>query len=161
MPKADIEPLIRSRRTLIGENTENPPRQGKEYRAWGSFCGAPVKANFQRILCRSWPPCGQARVSRDKLEGSASAEVLFIRLPICGGLLKERILGRMGDPSPLVLTPIRLSGYWRVKMTLPNNNVRYFGKFLSRREAEKWIEKHAWLSRQNQKLDEKPTKGRQ
>src|SRR6516165_2057030 len=47
-------------RTLIGENTENPPRQGKEYRAWGSSCGAPVKANFQRILCRSWPPCGQA-----------------------------------------------------------------------------------------------------
>jgi len=46
-------------------------------------------------------------------------------------------------------------------MAWPNNNVRYFGKFLSRREAEKWIEKHAWLSNQNQKPDEKPTKGRQ
>jgi len=46
-------------------------------------------------------------------------------------------------------------------MAWPNNNVRYFGKFLSRREAEKWIEKHAWLSKQNQKPDEKPTKGRQ
>ena len=75
--------------------------------------------------------------------------------------VKERILGRMGDLSPLVLTPIRLSGYWRVKMAWPNNNVRYFGKFLSRREAEKWIEKHAWLSNQNQKPDEKPTKARQ
>jgi hypothetical protein len=67
----------------------------------------------------------------------------------------------MGDLSPLVLTPIRQSGYWRVKMAWPNNTVRFFGKFLSLREAEKWIEKHRWLSKQNQKLDEKPTKRRQ
>jgi hypothetical protein len=46
-------------------------------------------------------------------------------------------------------------------MAWPNNTVRVSGKFLSRREAEKWIEKHRWLSKQNQKLDEKPTKRRQ
>jgi hypothetical protein len=45
-------------------------------------------------------------------------------------------------------------------MAWPNNAVRFFGKFLSRREAEKWIEKHRWLSKQNQKLDEKSTKRR-
>jgi hypothetical protein len=45
-------------------------------------------------------------------------------------------------------------------MAWPNNTVRFFGKFLSRREAEKWIEKqHGWLSKQNQKPDKKPTKG--
>jgi hypothetical protein len=64
----------------------------------------------------------------------------------------------MGDGTPLVLTPIQQSGCWRVKMAWPNNTVRFFGKFLSRREAEKWIEKHGWLSTQNQKPDKK-TKG--
>jgi len=46
-------------------------------------------------------------------------------------------------------------------MAWPNNTVRFFGKFLSRREAEKWIEKHVWLSEQNQKFDKKRTKGQQ
>jgi len=31
----------------------------------------------------------------------------------------------MGDLIPLVLTPIRQSGYWRVKMVWPNHNLRY------------------------------------
>ena len=45
---------------------------------------------------------------------------------------------RMGDGSA-VLTPISRSGHWRVRMMWPNNKPRYFGKFLSKREAEKWI----------------------
>jgi hypothetical protein len=56
-----------------------------------------------------------------------------------GGLLlsgsglraKARILDRMGDGS-LMITPIIRS--------------RYFGKFLSKREAEKWTEQHNWLT---------------
>ena len=46
------------------------------------------------------------------------------------------------------LTPIALKGYWRVKMTWPNKTLHFFGKFLSRAEAEKWIEQHRWLQHQ-------------
>ena len=46
------------------------------------------------------------------------------------------------------LTPVALKGYWRVKLTWPNKNVHFFGKFLSRAEAEKWIERHRWLTEQ-------------
>jgi hypothetical protein len=59
----------------------------------------------------------------------------------------------VGDlSSVVVLTPIRQSGYWRVKMAWPNNNIHYFGRFLSQQEAEKWIEKHSWLTKQSQEL---------
>jgi hypothetical protein len=53
------------------------------------------------------------------------------------------------------------SKYWRVQMAWPESHPRYFGKFDSRAEAEKWIEKHDWLTEQNQEPDEKPTKRRQ
>jgi len=38
-------------------------------------------------------------------------------------------------------------------MTWPGNKIhsRYFGKFSSQREAEKWIEKHNWLTKQTEK----------
>jgi hypothetical protein len=62
-----------------------------------------------------------------------------------------------GIVSTLVLTPVTQSGYWRVKMAWANKRPRYsryFGKFQSREEAEKWIEKHRWLTEQTQELDE-------
>jgi hypothetical protein len=31
-------------------------------------------------------------------------------------------------------------------------NPCHFGKFLSKREAEKWIERHRWLTKQSEKL---------
>ena len=46
------------------------------------------------------------------------------------------------------LIPVALKGYWRVKMTCPNKALHFFGKFLSRAEAEKWIERHRWLTEQ-------------
>jgi hypothetical protein len=46
------------------------------------------------------------------------------------------------------------SKYWRVQMAWPDSSPRYFGKFDSRAEAEKWIKKHDWLTKQ--KPDEKP-----
>jgi hypothetical protein len=61
----------------------------------------------------------------------------------------------MGDGSA-VLTPISRSGYWRVRMMWPNNKPRYFGKFLSKREAEKWIEQHDWLTKQTEKRQREP-----
>ena len=55
----------------------------------------------------------------------------------------------MGDSS-VVLRPIRQSGHWRVKMTWPDQTTRYFGKFNSQADAEKWIVEHRWLmQRQN------------
>ena len=52
------------------------------------------------------------------------------------------------------LTPVALKGYWRVKMTWPNKTLHFFGKFLSRAEAEKWIERHRWLTSQRQEPDQ-------
>jgi hypothetical protein len=63
------------------------------------------------------------------------------------------------DDRSVVLTPISRSGYWRVRMMWPNNKARYFGKFVSQREAEKWIEKHSWLIEQTKKRQEKPRAG--
>jgi hypothetical protein len=52
------------------------------------------------------------------------------------------------------LKPVAQKGYWRVKLAWPNNrHLRFFGKFLSRTEAEKWIEQHRWLTGQPQKPD--------
>jgi len=56
--------------------------------------------------------------------------------------------------SSVVLTPVTQSGYWRVKIAWPNKTPHYFGKFQSREEAEKWIEKHRWLTEQAQEPEE-------
>jgi len=58
----------------------------------------------------------------------------------------------------MVLRPLMQSKYWRVEMAWPHSQPRYFGKFDSRAEAEEWIEKHDWLTKQNHEPDEKPTK---
>ena len=50
--------------------------------------------------------------------------------------------------SSIMLTPVTQSGYWRVKIAWPEVSPRYFGKFRSREEAEKWIEKHCWVTKQ-------------
>jgi hypothetical protein len=52
--------------------------------------------------------------------------------------------------SSVVLSPVRQAGYWRVKIAWPNHTPRYFGKFNSQAEAEKWIEEHRWLIEQRQ-----------
>jgi hypothetical protein len=47
----------------------------------------------------------------------------------------------------LVFTPVAASsGYWRVKMKWSHQQPRYFGKFQSKEEAEKWIAAHHWLT---------------
>ncbi len=46
------------------------------------------------------------------------------------------------------LTPVALKGYWRVKLAWPNATPRIFGRFDTKAEAEKWIEKHRWLQHQ-------------
>jgi hypothetical protein len=58
----------------------------------------------------------------------------------------------MGDRS-VVLTPIRQSGYWRVEIAWPDHPPRYFGKFPSKDEAEKWIAEHRWLIRRQNDIE--------
>ena len=42
----------------------------------------------------------------------------------------------------MTLRSLMQSNYWRVEMAWSDSNPRYFGKFRSRTEAEKWIEEH-------------------
>jgi hypothetical protein len=58
--------------------------------------------------------------------------------------------------STAVLLPIRQGDDWRVKIAWPHAIPRYFGKFNSQAEAEKWIEDHRWLTTQRQKSDVAP-----
>jgi hypothetical protein len=66
--------------------------------------------------------------------------------------------------SSLVLTPVRQGNHWRVKMTWPNKAPRFFGgkaprriaprffgRFESQADAQRWIEEHCWLTTQPQK----------
>jgi O-methyltransferase involved in polyketide biosynthesis len=47
----------------------------------------------------------------------------------------------------MTLRSLMQSNYWRVQMAWPDSNPRYFGKFNSRTEAEKWIAEHQWLTK--------------
>ena len=50
----------------------------------------------------------------------------------------------------MTLKSLKLSNYWRVQMAWPDSNPRFFGKFNSQADAEKWIVEHRWLmQRQN------------
>ena len=49
-----------------------------------------------------------------------------------------------------MLTPVRHRDHWRVKMTWPNKTPRFFGRFESEADAERWIEEHRWLTTQPQ-----------
>jgi len=44
-------------------------------------------------------------------------------------------------------------GHWRVKMTWPDQTTRYFGKFNSQADAERWIVEHRWLMRRQKDLE--------
>jgi hypothetical protein len=54
----------------------------------------------------------------------------------------------------VVLTAIRQSNSWRVKMSWPARHAakehppRYFGRFKSQAEAERWIREHERLTKQ-------------
>jgi hypothetical protein len=52
--------------------------------------------------------------------------------------------------STVLLSPIWQGDFWRVKLVWPNRTPRFFGKFGSQAEAEKWIEEHRWLTAQPQ-----------
>jgi hypothetical protein len=49
----------------------------------------------------------------------------------------------------VTLTAVQGWDYWRVKMAWPDSTPRYFGKFASNAEAEKWIAEHHWMTEQS------------
>jgi hypothetical protein len=59
--------------------------------------------------------------------------------------------------STVTLTPVAKAVYWRVKIAWPNpsphTKPRYFGKFQTKAEAQKWIERHHWMTEQRQEPD--------
>ncbi len=48
----------------------------------------------------------------------------------------------------VLLVPVRQDDHWRVQLAWANGNNRYFGKFGSQLEAERWIAEHQWLTEQ-------------
>ena len=54
----------------------------------------------------------------------------------------------------VTLTAVRRLDGWRVEMTWPDHTPRYFGRFTSQAEAEKWIAEHHWLTEQSKVADE-------
>jgi hypothetical protein len=56
----------------------------------------------------------------------------------------------------VVLTPVWHRNYWCVKITWRKKTPRYFGRFVSQADAEKWIAAHSWLTEQRQKPDTPP-----
>ena len=91
------------------------------------------------------PSFGQQRHDRDiALSLKISAE--------------RRIIGPYGGDlvGSVVLTAVTQSGYWRVELAWPTHPRRYFGKFQSKKEAEKWIEQHRWLTKQPREPDDTP-----
>jgi hypothetical protein len=70
---------------------------------------------------------------------------------------ERRIIRLTGDFVSATLKPVAHKGYWRVKLAWPDRH-HFFGKFLSKAEAEKWIEEHRWLAEQRQEpLYDRPT----
>jgi hypothetical protein len=55
-----------------------------------------------------------------------------------------------GGSTRVVMQPVVASGgHWRVRMNWPRHPARYFGKFVSEAEAERWIAEHRWLTKQS------------
>ena len=49
----------------------------------------------------------------------------------------------------IVMQPVVSGGHCRVRMTWSGHASRFFGKFDSKAEAERWIAGHPWLTKQN------------
>jgi len=65
----------------------------------------------------------------------------------------------MGGTSA-VLTSVKKGDLWRVKIAWPNGKTKYFGKFRSELEAQKWIGTHSWLTeRATQHMEIKRPRG--
>lgn len=60
---------------------------------------------------------------------------------------------RRGTLVSCVVSSVRQADYWRVKMKWPNSIPRFFGRFNTEAEAERWIAEHRWLTEQREEPD--------
>jgi len=60
----------------------------------------------------------------------------------------------MRNRGGLTLSPIVQSDHWRVEFSWPNRPSRYFGKFETKQDAEKWISEHRWMTEMRQEPEE-------
>ena len=44
------------------------------------------------------------------------------------------------------LPPVKRGDRWRIQMSWPDYNPRFFGEFDSEAEAARWIKQHSWLA---------------
>ena len=44
------------------------------------------------------------------------------------------------------LKPVRRGDRWRIQMSWPDYNTRFFGDFNSEADAARWIKEHSWLA---------------
>ena len=44
------------------------------------------------------------------------------------------------------LKPVQRGDRWRIQMSWPGYNARFFGDFNSEAEATRWIKDHSWLT---------------
>ncbi len=57
----------------------------------------------------------------------------------------------MGSETGVVMQAVTSrGGRWRVQMIWPKRPKRYFGRFDSKAEAERWIAEHRWLAVERQ-----------
>jgi hypothetical protein len=42
---------------------------------------------------------------------------------------------------------VKVGDHWRVQIAWPNGTTKYFGKFGSEQEVQKWIGTHGWLTK--------------
>ena len=57
------------------------------------------------------------------------------------------------------LTSVERSGHWTVRLTWPNGSIHYFGRYADRREADKWIAEHRWMTAERIEERDIPTVG--
>jgi hypothetical protein len=59
----------------------------------------------------------------------------------------------MGESATMSLVYQR--DVWRVRMVWPKHKPRYFGRFPSEAESQRWLKEHSWMTTSIEKDDEK------
>jgi hypothetical protein len=77
-----------------------------------------------------------------------------------GGTLLRQISSKRRRAIPgqleIKVTPVAKANYWLVTIAWPNETLHFVGKFQTKAEAEKWIERHPRMTEQRQEPDLSP-----
>jgi hypothetical protein len=58
------------------------------------------------------------------------------------------------------LTSVKRNGHWAVRLAWPNGSIHYVGRYADRREANKWIAEHRWMTAERIEESDIPTVAR-